>query len=205
MGRVYLGLGTNLGDREANLRRALRALTEIAEIEAISSIYGTAPVGHLDQPDFLNLVLAARTTLEPAKLLAETQRIEHELGRERSFCNAPRTIDIDLLLYDDQRISTPTLTVPHPRMKERGFVLRPLVEIAPELRDPVTGERYAEVLARSEPLEHGERLYPGHRLLAENRIPSEGHPDSTGRPDPGSRPDRGASTPSRENKELDGR
>lgn len=169
MGRVYLGLGTNLGDREANLLRTLSALAEIAEIEAISSVYGTAPVGHLDQPDFLNLVLAARTALEPEELLAETQRIEHELGRERSFRNAPRTIDIDLLLYDDRRISTPTLTVPHPRMRERGFVLRPLVEVAPGLRDPVTGERYSEILARSEPLERGERLYPGERLFPGER------------------------------------
>lgn len=165
MARAYLGLGTNLGDTESNLRRALRTLADVVTIEAVSGVYRTAPVGHTDQPDFLNLVLRVQTSLEPEALLAETQRIEHELGRERSFPNAPRIIDIDIVLFGDRQISTRNLTVPHPRMLERGFVMRPLAEIDPGARYPQTGERMGDLLAKLEPLERGERLFDGERLL----------------------------------------
>ncbi|HEX6940035.1 MAG TPA: 2-amino-4-hydroxy-6-hydroxymethyldihydropteridine diphosphokinase [Longimicrobiales bacterium] len=167
MARVYLGVGTNLGDREANLRTALRRLGALGRIAAVSSVYRSEPVGHRPQPDFWNLVVELETVLTPEALLREAQRVEAELGRVRSFRNAPRPMDIDLLLYDDGIIDSPVLTVPHPRMMERGFVLRPLVEIAPGLRHPVTGERFADRLARAEGLERTERLFPGERLLEE--------------------------------------
>lgn len=168
MARVYLGLGTNLGDREANLRAALERLREVATIEALSSVYRSEPVGYREQPDFWNLVVRARTELPPEALVEAAKRIEAELGREPAFRNAPRVIDIDLLFYDDLRITTPTLTVPHPRLLERGFVLRPLAELDPELRHPVTGERIADRLACAEGLERTERLFPGDRLLHAN-------------------------------------
>lgn len=165
MAHAYLGLGTNLGDREANLRAAIGGLSEIGTIASISSVYRTEPVGYRDQPDFWNLVVELRTALAPEALLRAVQRIEDALGRTRPFPNAPRVIDIDVLLYDDLVSETADLTVPHPRMLERGFVLRPLVEIAPELEHPGTGERLAERLERAEGLERVERLFPGRRLL----------------------------------------
>lgn len=163
--RVYLGLGTNLGDREQNLRSALRRLRGLGEITAISSVYRSEPVGYSDQPDFWNLVVELRTKREPIDLLEEVQGIEAELGRVRTFRNAPRTIDIDVLLYGDEILDTEQLAVPHPRMMERAFVLRPLTEIAPDLRDPRTGERIADRLDRPDGLERTERLFPGERLL----------------------------------------
>lgn len=165
--RVYLGLGTNLGDREANLRAALARLAALGRIEAVSSVYRSEPVGYRSQPDFWNLVIELATGLAPEALLREAQRIERELGRTRAFRNAPRPIDIDVLLYEDRVIETSTLTVPHPRMLERAFVLRPLAEIAPRLRHPGTGAPIAEPLEREEPLERTERLFPGRRLLGD--------------------------------------
>jgi 2-amino-4-hydroxy-6-hydroxymethyldihydropteridine diphosphokinase len=145
---VFLGLGTNLGDREANLRGALAALSTHVDIQRVSSVYHSEPVGFRDQPDFWNTVVSARTQLDPHDLLDALLDVERALGRERSFRNAPRLIDIDLLLYGDRVISTDRVQVPHPRMSERAFVLRPLVELAPALRDPATGESYAERLAQ---------------------------------------------------------
>ncbi len=167
MPRAYLGLGTNLGDRESNLRTALRALSGLGEIAAVSSVYLSEPVGYRDQPRFWNLVVELRTALGPEEVLDAARRIEAGLGRTRPFPNAPRVIDIDLLLYDDRVLETPELEIPHPRMLERGFVLRPLAEIAPGLRHPRTGERIADHLARAERLERSERLFPGERLLEE--------------------------------------
>lgn len=164
---AYLGLGTNLGDRAANLRAALAHLGAAVRIVAVSSVYRSEPVGHRDQPDFWNLVVEVRTALPPEDLLRAVQRIEDGLGRTRPFPNAPRVIDIDLLLYDDVIVESPELTVPHPRMLGRGFVLRPLVEIAPRVRHPATGERLADRLERAEGLERTERLFPGERLLEE--------------------------------------
>lgn len=172
--RVYLGLGTNLGDRKRNLRAALRRLGAVLEIDAVSSVYETEPVGYREQPDFWNLVVRGRTALEPFALLAAAQRIERQLGREPSFRNAPRVIDIDLLLYGDLRLVTSKLEVPHPRMLERAFVLRPLAEVEPGLRHPVTGERISERLAAvGAGLEHAQPLFPGTRLL-ERDAPPEG-------------------------------
>lgn len=165
MPRVHFGLGTNIGDREANLRTALDELRQTVVIDAISSIYRSEPVGHREQPDFWNLVVRGRTGLAPETLLAAVKRIEREMGRTRSFRDAPRVIDIDILLYGTRRISTPSLEVPHPRMLERAFVLRPLAEVDPGLRHPGTGTRIADQLAGAGELERTERLFPGSRLL----------------------------------------
>ena len=133
MATVYLGLGSNLGDREKNIRNAVRLLEEnFVSIEKLSTIIETEPVGFLNQGKFLNAVLKGTTQLSPVDLLLHTQSIEKKLKRMRTIPNGPRTIDIDILLYDQERISTPRLTIPHPRMWERDFVLGPLKEIEPD-------------------------------------------------------------------------
>lgn len=167
MTRVYLGLGTNRGDRGANLRTALDGVREVADIEAVSSVYRSEPVGFRAQPDFWNLVVRAGTRLAPADLLDRLKRIEVEMGRRPSFRNAPRVIDIDILLYDGRTVREPSLEIPHPRMLDRAFVLRPLAEIDPDLRHPVTGRTVAEHLAEARDLERVEPLFPGRQLLAD--------------------------------------
>lgn len=137
---VYFSLGSNLGDREANLRSALERLNQQQiRITAQSSIYETEPQDYKSQPWFLNLVAHGETSRFPTQLLTTIQKIERELGRCPSTVHkGPRVIDIDILLFDEKTISTVSLTVPHPRMLERRFVLDPLLEIAPELRHPQT-------------------------------------------------------------------
>lgn len=168
MARVVLGMGANLGDREAGLRAALRALPPEVRILGISSVFRSDPVGLEDQPEFWNMVVSGESTLEPHALLERVHAIETALGRRRTFRNAPRTLDIDVLLYDDIVLSTPELTVPHPRMLERAFVLRPLVELLPDASHPVTGRAFTEHLEEAEAagrLERAEPLFPGRRLL----------------------------------------
>jgi 2-amino-4-hydroxy-6-hydroxymethyldihydropteridine diphosphokinase len=143
---VHLGLGTNVGDRDRNLRTALTQLRPIMDIDSISSVYETDPVGYADQPRFLNIVARARCSLSPAELLQELIAIEERMGRRRTFRNAPRIIDIDILLYGDVVLAQPGLDLPHPRLTERAFVLAPLVEISPELADPLTGKLYRDML-----------------------------------------------------------
>jgi len=167
MATVFLGLGTNLGDREANLRAALRMLRDVVQIEAVSSVYESEPVGYRPQPDFLNMVVRARTQLEPSALLEAVRGIERALGREPSFRNAPRVMDIDLLLYDDIELDLPELTVPHPRMLERAFVLKPMAELAPDAAHPRTGRTFREHAAEAERFERAVPLFPGERLLEE--------------------------------------
>ena len=139
--RAYVGLGANLGDPRRQLDAALEALDALEDthLAARSSLYRTAPVGYADQPDFLNAVAALETALDPGRLLAALHGIEDRHRRERPFRNAPRTLDLDLLLYGERTISAPGLTVPHPRMHERAFVLRPLLEIAPDAVVPGKG------------------------------------------------------------------
>ncbi len=138
--KVYLSLGSNLGDREQNLSVALERLERAGvHIVARSSLYETAPQDVLDQPWFLNMAVQAQTSLFPLQLLTLLQKIERELGRFRgqgAMQGGPRTIDIDILLYGSACIETPQLVIPHPRMTQRRFVLEPLLEIAPELRHP---------------------------------------------------------------------
>ena len=140
MTRAYIGLGANLGDREETIRRAVERLRgeQGIEIVAISSLRETEPVGYADQPRFLNGALAVDTGLSPRDLLARLLAVERELGRVRQagLRYGPRTIDLDLLLYGDRVVSEPELTVPHPRLEERRFVLEPLYELDPGLRLP---------------------------------------------------------------------
>jgi 2-amino-4-hydroxy-6-hydroxymethyldihydropteridine diphosphokinase len=141
--QVHLSLGSNLGDRQANLRRAIEAL-ERQDINVVkeSSLYETAPQDVVEQPWFLNMAVECQTRLFPLQLLTATQRIENELGRRRTGTvrRGPRTIDIDILLFGAAIMQTPKLVIPHPRMFERRFVLEPLLEIAPDLRHPLTRE-----------------------------------------------------------------
>jgi len=136
-GRAFLSLGSNLGNREEMIDAALRALEEGgAAVVRRSSRYDAAPVGKTDQPRFLNLVAEVETALPPEGLLALCQRVERALGRVRTERWGPRTIDIDILMYSGVAIATPDLVLPHPRLTERAFVLRPLLEIAPEAALP---------------------------------------------------------------------
>jgi 2-amino-4-hydroxy-6-hydroxymethyldihydropteridine diphosphokinase len=138
--RAYLGLGSNLGDRLTHLQRAIDALaaTDGIEVVAVSRVYETAPVGGPEQDDFLNAVLAVDTTLDPAALLAAAQAAEQGEQRVRTVRWGPRTLDVDILRYGDERVSTPDLEIPHPRMEERAFVLAPLHDVAPDLVDEPT-------------------------------------------------------------------
>jgi 2-amino-4-hydroxy-6-hydroxymethyldihydropteridine diphosphokinase len=145
---VYLSLGSNLGDRAENVRAALRSLAARVEIEAVSSLYETAPVGVPDQPAFLNAVARGSTALAPHELLAFLKGIEQQVGRRPTFRWGPRVIDIDILLYDGTTLDSPTLTIPHREMMRRAFVLVPLAEIAPDLTPPGQ-ERTIEDLART--------------------------------------------------------
>lgn len=146
---AFIALGSNLGDPESRVRQGIAALAELplARLLAASSLYRSAALGHADQPDFVNAVAQISTGLAPQALLAALLAVEKRFGRERSFANAPRTLDLDLLLYDEQRIDEPGLAVPHPRMHERAFVLAPLVEIAPDCVIPGRGPA-ADWLAR---------------------------------------------------------
>ena len=144
---VYLGLGSNVGNREEMLQTAIDRLHSAdLRIERVSSVYESEPQGRRNQRWFLNLVVDARTDLFPRQLLGRISRIEQQLGRRRMLANGPRTIDIDILFFGGFIVETPELTIPHPRLAERRFVLAPMVELAPELRDPVTRRTMRELL-----------------------------------------------------------
>lgn len=136
MTRALIALGTNMGDRQGNLAAAVDALRFIGNVKGVSSVIETAPVGYADQPDFLNAVLELEWTRDAGALMAELKRIELEIGRTKTFRNGPREIDLDLLLFGSETHEGAELTVPHPRMHERRFVLEPLVEIAPDAYHP---------------------------------------------------------------------
>jgi len=162
--RAFIGLGSNLGDREANLRQALDHLARTTDTSVVraSSLYDTEPVGVEDQPHFLNAVAQLETRLTPQQLLWNLMLIERRLGRVRSQRWGPRTLDLDLLLYEDLVIDEEDLQVPHPELTKRSFVLVPLVELEPLLLHPVTGETMLALLQQlgARPLvKHGSRLW----------------------------------------------
>ncbi|HEX5941539.1 MAG TPA: 2-amino-4-hydroxy-6-hydroxymethyldihydropteridine diphosphokinase, partial [Anaerolineales bacterium] len=138
-------LGTNLGDRPANLKQAIASLTPQLEVKLKSQVYETPPWGVENQPKFLNQVIKAQTYLDPEPLLKHLKRLEVALGRIPSVPNGPRLIDIDILFYDDLVMDKPSIVIPHPRLQERGFVLLPLMEIAPNLVHPVSKKTVREL------------------------------------------------------------
>jgi 2-amino-4-hydroxy-6-hydroxymethyldihydropteridine diphosphokinase len=143
---VYLGLGSNLGDRKENLNKALDYLSQRLRVTGKSSVYDTEPMENMEQPHFLNMVCQAKTMLKPEDLLVLARGIESKLGRVPGKPNSPRTIDIDILFYGDKVVNTPELTIPHPKITQRAFVLVPLAEIAPELVHPVNKKTVKEML-----------------------------------------------------------
>jgi 2-amino-4-hydroxy-6-hydroxymethyldihydropteridine diphosphokinase len=149
--RVYLSLGSNLGDRVQNIRRALEKLSEVGiQSERVSSFYKTEPVDFRPQPWFVNCVVEARTELMPLQLLKASQGVERALGRRSGIPKGPRLIDIDILLYENAVVHSAALTIPHPRMSERRFVLLPLRELAPQLRHPLTQRTVLEMLGETQ-------------------------------------------------------
>jgi 2-amino-4-hydroxy-6-hydroxymethyldihydropteridine diphosphokinase len=147
---AYLSLGSNVGDRESNIQKAIEKL-EAPDLHVLRTapLYETEPVDVRDQPWFINTVLEIGTTLFPRQLLSRTQKIERELGRTRRVKKGPRTIDIDVILFGHFQISSPDLTIPHPRFQERRFVLAPLSDLDPNLRHPATKETVREMLEKT--------------------------------------------------------
>jgi 2-amino-4-hydroxy-6-hydroxymethyldihydropteridine diphosphokinase len=147
---IYLSLGSNLGDRAANLRAAIAALPSAnLHVRKVSSFYETEPVDYLDQPWFFNCVVEGATDSQPIDLLHALRAIESQLGSKKTFAKGPRLLDIDILLFGELSLDTPELQIPHPRMLERKFVLAPLAEIAPQRQHPSWPATASELLARS--------------------------------------------------------
>ena len=147
MSLAYVGIGANLQDPVAQVKQALAELARLPRSRLLksSSLYRSAPLGYADQPDFVNAVASLETSLKPVELLAQLQTIEKSQGRKRSFKNAPRSLDLDLLLFDQMTLDLPHLKIPHPRMHERAFVLEPLLEIAPAIAIPGVGPAAARM------------------------------------------------------------
>ena len=144
---VYLSLGSNIGNRSANLKQAISSLRPQMEVKARSKVYETPPWGYTEQDKFLNQVVKVSTYLEPEPLLKHLKRLEIALGRKETFHYGPRLIDMDILFYDALVLETPQLILPHPHVHERGFVLIPMMDVAPDLVHPVKGKSIRELLA----------------------------------------------------------
>ena len=147
MAEVFIGIGSNLGDRLANLNNAVGLLAQECEIKQISSIFETEPEGYEPQPDFLNCVVRGETGLRPLELLDELKSIEKMMGRTASFSNAPRPIDLDILFYRDEIIKAKELEIPHPRLQDRAFVLVPMVQMAPQFTHPALHKTMQQLLS----------------------------------------------------------
>ena len=147
MATVYVSLGSNLGDREENIEKAFRRLASIRQLTIVkqSSILETEPVDFLEQPPFLNTIIILETQLTPHDLLNTLKQAETDLGRKKTFPKGPRSIDLDILLYDDLVLNNEDLIIPHPEIKNRTFILQHLAELNPELIDPVTGQKYKDL------------------------------------------------------------
>ncbi|HYE78731.1 MAG TPA: 2-amino-4-hydroxy-6-hydroxymethyldihydropteridine diphosphokinase [bacterium] len=165
--RYLLGLGSNLGDRLENLARAVAALREVGEVQSLSGVYETNPVGFADQPRFYNMALLLESDLEPDTLMLLLADLQQALGKATPFPNGPRVIDIDILLAEDMVIDSSELTLPHPRMHERLFVLQPLAEVDPLAIHPVLGVTVEHLLGALDPGDPAERVVsPGQFQLA---------------------------------------
>lgn len=152
---AYLSLGSNVGNREGHLREAIRRISTLGKIVAVSSLYETEPVEVIDQDWFLNCAVALESDMEPAELLNQLLNIEKAMGRERVRKKGPRSIDIDIVLFGDAVVNTPELSIPHPAMAARRFVLQPVAEIAPNLLHPTLKKTIAELLSD---LPHGKKV-----------------------------------------------
>lgn len=145
---IYLALGTNLGDRAANLKTAREALAPKVRVVRESPLYATPPWGYTDQPEFLNQVIEVETLLHPIPLLHHLKTIEAEMGREKTFRNGPRLIDLDILFYGQEVFEGELLQIPHPRLQDRAFILVPLNDLAPDFIHPVLQENVRDMLAK---------------------------------------------------------
>lgn len=170
---AYLSLGSNMGDRESNLRDAIQHLKTIGQVTAVSSFYETEPVDFVDQAWFLNCAVALQTSATPERLMVNLLEIERTMGRLRVQKKGPRIIDIDILLFGERILDTPALRIPHPAMHERRFVLQPLAEIAPLARHPLLGETVRELASALPAGQAVRRIAADQRPKAKSRSKAE--------------------------------